>query len=159
MANSNKKSKKNAMRNDLSETQVLEIIEKQPESVQESIARTLVAEHVSYQGPIPPPELLSQFDDIIPDGANRIMIMAEEQSKHRREIEANVVNANNRDSLLGVVFAGIMGLLAIVGSIWLISINKSAEGLSVIIGAVGSLWGIYLKGMSQDDKDLKKKQK
>ncbi|MEY8701035.1 hypothetical protein AALH12_07595 [Streptococcus ferus] len=57
MTNSKKKSKLKKQ-SDLSEEQVLEIIENQPEDIQKSITKTLVAEQVSYTGPIPPPSLL-----------------------------------------------------------------------------------------------------
>lgn len=55
-------------------------------------------ESMSYSGPIPHPMLLKEFNDVIPNGADRIMAMAEKQSEHRINIEDKVVNANNRDS-------------------------------------------------------------
>lgn len=156
MTNSKKKSKlKN--QSDLSEEQVLEIIENQPEDIQKSITKTLVAEQVSYTGPIPPPSLLKQFDDVIPDGADRIMKMAESQSAHRIKIEESVVRANNRDSFLGVLFGGFISLIATIGAIYLISQDKSIQGFIVLIGSLATLVGVYLKGSSEDKKDLQDK--
>ena len=40
-----------------------------------------------YSGPIPPPEILHRFDQIIPGAAERILVMAEENGRHQREIE------------------------------------------------------------------------
>ena len=78
MPNSNKKINSNQKQSkDLSETQILEIIEKQPDEVKESITKVLVSESISYEGPVPPPGLLKEFDKVIPNGADRIMSMAE----------------------------------------------------------------------------------
>ena len=41
-----------------------------------------------YAGPIPPPAMLKEFNEIIPDGANRILKMAEVQVAHRHSLEA-----------------------------------------------------------------------
>lgn len=40
-----------------------------------------------YAGPIPHPQILRQYGEIIPDGPNRILVMAEKQAEHRREQE------------------------------------------------------------------------
>lgn len=156
---SSKKSKARKKRPvDLSETQLLEIIEKQPEEVQESLTRTLVAQQVSYRGPIPPPSLLKEFDSIIPNGADRIMTMAEKQQSHRQELEKDVVKANNRDSLVGVISAALIGSIAIIGGIALMMADKSVEGFGVIIPSIATLVGVYLHGAKRDADDLKNKQ-
>jgi uncharacterized membrane protein len=40
-----------------------------------------------FSGPIPPPDLLERYNQIIPEGADRILKMAEKQSAHRQKIE------------------------------------------------------------------------
>jgi uncharacterized membrane protein len=55
-----------------------------------------------YSGPIPPPDLLAKFGEIIPNGADRILKMAEEQSKHRRCIEKWAVIGGTILSYVGV---------------------------------------------------------
>jgi uncharacterized membrane protein len=41
----------------------------------------------SFSGPLPPPNLLAQYNEVLPDGANRIVTMAERQAKHRQRLE------------------------------------------------------------------------
>lgn len=154
---SNKKPKSKKANQHLTETQLLEIIEEQPEEVQESITRTLIAEQISYAGPIPPPSLLEEFDKVIPNGADRIMIMAEKQLSHRHKLEASVVKANNRDSLIGVISASAIGLSAIIGGIILIALDKSLEAFGVIIPSIATLVGVYLHGNKRDRDDLDNK--
>jgi uncharacterized membrane protein len=47
-----------------------------------------------YQGPIPPPEVLRGFDDIVPGAAERLIVLAEDESKHRRALEMRSMDAN-----------------------------------------------------------------
>ena len=52
----------------------------------------------SFSGPLPPPEILRKFDEVVPGAAERIIKMAEDQSIHRKELEKN--------SLVGVFMYG-----------------------------------------------------
>ena len=158
MPNSNKQTNSNQKQSkELSETQILEIIEKQPDKIKESITKVLVSESISYEGPVPPPGLLKEFDKVIPNGADRIMSMAEKQLEHRISLESKVVEANNRDSLLGVFFAGMIGLIAISGAIYLLANNKNIQGLGIFIGTLATLIGVYLRSHKTDEQDLKNK--
>lgn len=47
-----------------------------------------------FQGPLPHPELLNRYDQIIPGAADRIISMAEAESAHRREQEKATTAAN-----------------------------------------------------------------
>lgn len=157
MSGSNKKKHKDR----LSEEQMIELLEEQPEEIQDEVADKIIAKRVqslTYSGPIPHPALLKEFNEVIPNGADRIMTMAEKQSSHRLKLEEDIVKANNRDSLLGVIFGGCIALSAIIGGIWLISINKSPQGLGIIITSLVGLVSVYLTGRHQDKKDLKSKQ-
>lgn len=48
-------------------------------------------------GPIPPPEILKNYDAVKAGFAERIIKMAEEESAHRREIEKLVVESQAED--------------------------------------------------------------
>lgn len=154
------KKQKHLSEEQFSKQQIIQIIEKQPENIKEELVEVLVAEQthsMTYSGPIPHPDLLRQFDDVIPNGADRIMKMAEIQSAHRQQLEAKVVNANNRDSLFGVISATLICLTAIIGAIWLLSLGKSIEGLAVLITSLGSVVYVFIKGRKADYNDLKSK--
>ena len=165
MSNSKKKSKhkpsSNPKPNLTTANQVAEFIEKQPTDVQEEITDKLIArrvESMSYSGPIPPPHLLREFNASIPNGADRIMKMAKQQSTHRMDLETKVVTANNRDSLLGVIFAGIIGIIIVIGSMFLIYNNKNIQGLSILFASAVAYIGVFLKSKSRDDKNLEEKE-
>ena len=79
-----------------------------------ALTSKLVGISQQYSGPLPPPDILEKFNQIIPNGAERIMVMAEAQSKHRMTLETKVLNTDSRNSLLGVIFAFILGVTSIV---------------------------------------------
>lgn len=62
------------------------------------LIRQLRAEH---SGPLPPPALLKQYDDIISNGAERIMQMAESEQQHRHDMERQLVNQEINDAADG----------------------------------------------------------
>lgn len=46
-----------------------------------------------YSGPVPPPDVLRGFEQIVPGSAERILTMAEENGKHQREMERMTLSA------------------------------------------------------------------
>lgn len=58
----------------------------------------------AFSGPLPPPELLAKYNDVIPNGAERIMAMAERQSSHRERLEYRVVDGGVANSDKRILF-------------------------------------------------------
>jgi uncharacterized membrane protein len=75
-----------------------------------------------YRGPIPPPEILYQYNEYLPGSADRILTMAEKQSIHRQELEKVAIKSGARDSLLGLIFGYLIGTTGILGSVYCIVI-------------------------------------
>ncbi|MBC8182970.1 DUF2335 domain-containing protein [candidate division KSB1 bacterium] len=67
----------------------------------------------SYIGIIPPPDDLREYDKIIPRGADRIMIQAEQQSAHRIELEKRAINSQISQSRTGQWMAFIIALVSL----------------------------------------------
>ena len=86
----------------------------------------------SFSGPLPPPSLLAKYNEAVPNGAERVMAIAERQSTHREHLEKCVVEGNVQAQKLGSVFGFIVAMTAVVGGIYLISIGKSTAGLVAV---------------------------
>ena len=77
-------------------------------------------------GPIPPPQILQQYNNIVPNAAERLIRMAEKQSDHRIGLETKVVDSNIVKSYMGMIFAAIIAIyglyiakeIAINGNPW-----------------------------------------
>lgn len=54
-----------------------------------------------WSGPLPPPAALDQFNQIIPNGAERIMAMVEREQAHRIAEESAILQATIKDTARG----------------------------------------------------------
>lgn len=92
-------------------------------------------ESTYFAGPLPHPDVLKQYDNIVPGAANRIIQMAESQSKHRRDLEKKVIGSNIVNERIGMIFAFILTVLLLFFSGTLIYMDKPIEGL-ITLGIV-----------------------
>ena len=92
-----------------------------------------------YSGPIPHPEIIKKYEEILPGSADRIIAMAEKQSTHRQEMEKIKVRSESRDSFLGVIFAFLLGIGSIAAAIIIAFVIPTTAGAVVagIFGATG----------------------
>jgi len=111
-----------------------------------------------HQGPLPDPETLRLYNEIIPNGADRVMIMTEKQSNHRISIEEKVITGQLKESKLGQIFGLIIGLTAIICGTICILFGQPISG--TIIGGIGltSLVSAFIIGKAMQKRDLEKKQ-
>lgn len=103
-----------------------------------------VTQSVSFSGPLPPPGLLAQYNDVIPNGAERLMVMAEKQSAHRESLEAKVVAGNVASQARGSHYAFIICLVTIIGGFVLIGMGKNIYGISAVIGSLATLAAVFV---------------
>lgn len=118
-----------------------------------------VARAYSFSGPLPPPEILEKYNQVLPGGAERIVAMAEQQSKHRQHLELTVVESNAFVQKLGPILGFIIAMTAVVGGFFLIEKGKDAYGLAAIITALASLAGVFVYGKKKQKKELEDKAK
>ena len=113
----------------------------------------------SFSGPIPPPALLEKYNEIIPNAAERILIMAEKQQEHRQELERKVIFSNAGSQKEGLYLGFVVAMTAIIGGIVLVAKGKEATGLTAVITALAALVGVFIYGKHEQKKDMKNKPK
>lgn len=99
---------------------------------------------MQYAGPIPPPAMLKQFDEVVPGAAKQIMDDAHAQSQHRRNIEKDQIDAAISDGRRGQYFAFIIAMTVIVGGIVLILLGYGTAGLVILLPALTTLIGLFI---------------
>ena len=109
-------------------------------------ARAIATVHqsISFSGPLPHPDLLERYNEVIPNGADRIMAMAERQGAHRESLEAQVVAANIKAQARGALYAFIICLVVILGGFGLLWIGKSISGFGTILTGLAGLVGVFV---------------
>lgn len=98
-----------------------------------------------WQGPLPPPGALQQFDEIIPNGAERIMVMCEKEQAARLVTTNRYSRAEVWIEVGGRLVGATLVLSCVGAAIW--SIHAGADWkvtlgfLSVpVMGAVAKLY-------------------
>lgn len=90
----------------------------------------------TFVGPLPPPEILSKYEDAFPGAAERIFKMAENQATHRRSMEKESLKLASRDSLLGIITGFIIAAAGILGGIYIVYLNPSSAANAIAGSAV-----------------------
>lgn len=108
------------------------------------LSRIHAVEFSAYSGPIPPPDLLRQFDEVYPGAAKQILGDFVEESAHRRSMERKIVGTESFKEVFGAIFAGLIGMTGVGGGVWLTHEGRSTGGLSAIFATLASLVGVYL---------------
>jgi uncharacterized membrane protein len=111
------------------------------------------ASSVCFSGPLPPPEILEHYEKICPGAADRIITMSESQSEHRKGLEKSVITSDISRANKGLIFGFIVGLVGLLGSVFLIGIGKGAYG--VAIGAIDlvALVSVFVYGSQSRKKE------
>lgn len=128
-----------------------------PQDQQQRLA--IQASITQTRGPLPPPDELAKYNAVIPNGADRIMQMAERQSIHREQIEQQVIASNIDREKRGSNYAFVLALLIIAGGFALILLGKDTQGFVAIIVAVVGLVApfFYSKYEQRQERDEKMK--
>jgi uncharacterized membrane protein len=103
--------------------------------------------------------MMARFNDVIPNGADRIVVMAEKQQAHRHDLESAVVKGNVHAQALGQLYAFLLSLVTILGGIWLIGHDKTVSGLVAIIGALATLAGVFVYARVEQAREREQKRK
>ena len=111
----------------------------------QSLSFTLIQEK-SHSGPLPDSETLIQYNSVIPNGADRIMKMAEKQQEHRMAIESKVITSQSLQSKLGQIFGLIIGLVGIISGTYLATMGETTVGGIIAGGTVVSLVSVFVLG-------------
>lgn len=142
--------------------EVEEILKLIPEDKRELLLKSLkfeIKQEITesyFSGPLPHPEILERYNELIPNGADRITKLAENQNAHRISTETKLVDQGLIQSKRGQIFAFILGIsgfvsatkLGITGHYWLAGIIGGSTVTSLVLAF------IYGKYKPQQNKEL-----
>jgi uncharacterized membrane protein len=98
------------------------LLEKLEPEQRELLLRVVERAVTSFEGPLPPPQMLAEYDRLIPGGAERLMKLVENQASHRQQQEARLVKAETSLSMRGqLIGTGLCLFFGLIG--WHLSIH------------------------------------
>lgn len=121
------------------------ITPKRKKELLKSLSITMIQEK-SHSGPLPDAETLIKYNSVIPNGADRIMKMAENQQEHRMIIEKKIIFEQSSQSKLGQWFGLVIGIVGISCGTFLAYSGETTVGGIIAGGTVVSLVSVFVIG-------------
>jgi len=103
-----------------------------------------ILQHYQFSGPLPPPEILIKYNEIVPNGADRILTMVENQELHRQNLETRIVDSDVKQSQRGLIAGSCLSALVIGGGIFLLAVGQSVTGLVALLTPLAGLTGVFV---------------
>lgn len=121
------------------------------EEIQENpkAALQLISQTVRFSGPVPHPDDLARYDEILPGAADRIFAMAKKEQAHRHFKERKTLEISSR----GQWFGFILGIVILAVGGWLLHEGKDAAGYVALISALVALVGAFFYSRSEAKKE------
>ncbi|SRR5579884_1907862 len=102
--------------------------------------------HMSFSGPVPPPDMLRSYNEIVPGAAERIMNLFEEQVRHRHAMERFTAENDARQSFLGLVLGFIIAVAGLVLSLIFALTGREISAIVTFVTDVVALTSIFVYG-------------
>lgn len=118
---------------------------------------TASSQSLVYSGPLPPASEMDKYEKICPGAADRILKMAEQQAKHRQNIEAIAVKTSSERSLLGVKYAFCIAIAAFILSGVCFCLGQITAGGIIFGSTLVSIVGAFIYGTNSDKEERKEK--
>jgi uncharacterized membrane protein len=110
-----------------------------------------------HSGPLPHPDILAKYNDVIPNGAERMMQAFEKQQEHRQTLEKSVIGGNVKAETRGqwMGLAVTIGVLVLAGYIAHTGNQYAAGGVAV--ADIATLAGVFVYGKKTQRRELTQK--
>lgn len=116
-----------------------------------------LSRQTTWSGPIPPPEILAEFEKIVPGSAKLIIETAHDQTKHRMGLENHAVTEGFKKAKRGQAFGFILGVSGLIASVVLGLYNHDALAGTVAGISMGTLAIVLVIGRDRQRKNLEEK--
>lgn len=146
--------------NTLPSIEPLQEAKRLPTDSSENVQRGIVAHSRTelFSGPIPHPDILKGYNELVPDAAERILKAFEKQSEHRECIEKetnkaniNLAWANTVERYVGLIFGFIIACI-ILYLIYILAINGNDTVAGILASAtIAAVVGLFLKKNNEAD--------
>lgn len=141
-----------ALANQLSEVSE----EERPEAIGHTLS-LVKRQIVMTSGPIPPPEVLAGYEQILPGAADRLLSMAENQSQHRQELESVGLQAAIRHERQGMWIAALLAVFFGILGGSLLFMDKDIVGLAILVPELVGLLALFILSERTGAKELNDK--
>ncbi|KPA09183.1 conserved hypothetical protein, membrane [Candidatus Magnetomorum sp. HK-1] len=108
----------------------------------------IAIEGIQFSGPIPPPAILQEYNNINPGCADRIIKYAEDEAEHRRKVEILTLKTETLEIRLGQIFGFLIGITTILSGTYAAINGSQIAGSLIGTGGVIGLVTAFITGRS-----------
>ena len=125
-----------------------EILDKLPENV-----RVSIVEAALFSGPLPPPSMFREYENVLPGSAERILTMAEKEQEHRVTWENKALDTVIHQGNLGQWFGLLIAFLCIGGAVYLALGGHRWVAIALAVASAIGLVGHFIQNKSELNRD------
>jgi uncharacterized membrane protein len=104
-----------------------------------------------FSGPLPPPEILRAYDDVVEGGANRIFDQWERETLHRQSLEQKVLDAYVSGFSRAQWMAFVVILVIGVGGLVIVALGHPLVGFAGFFLALAAVAASFFRERTQRD--------
>lgn len=130
----------------------------------EQVIKMVAISMESFSGPMPHPDILRGYKELIPDAPERILQMAEQEQKHRIDVEKQMLEQNNKNIVESAkankrsqIIAFILAFILIASGVALTILGHAVVGGTIFGTTIVGVIAIFITGKS--GKIIKKEEK
>ena len=124
-----------------------------PEKENKSSGSIQIAQFTS--GPLPHPQILAGYEQVLHGAADRILQMAENEQKHQHQRENAQTHEVSKILFVGQIGSTIVALTAICFSFILLLHDKNIAGFVTLFSTIATFLGVYFHKIKSNGKDSK----
>ena len=110
------------------------------------MSSAVVAVAHSFEGPLPPPDILAGYESVLPGSAERILQLAEQESAHRRDLVASVVEAGVSRSRWGLWLGAVVAMAFLGAATAMVLAGHPVPGTIIGTADLASVVGMFIYG-------------
>lgn len=114
------------------------------EEEEEAFADVIEGAALGYSGPLPPPELLRQYEELAPGTVDRLLRLVAEEGRYRREVHKLEVENSRRERLTGQFLAAALSVLSLLTASYLVTRGRDAAGVVIAVTSLSATLAAFL---------------
>jgi uncharacterized membrane protein len=130
-------------------------VERRPQGQNQNIrmVNTNIQRTEAFSGPLPHPDHLERYGQIVNNGAERIFKMAESQMEHRMSMEKSLVQSDIHRSDRGLLYGFIIALVVTAGGVCITLLDKSIVGFITLLTPLCTIVGLFIYNRRAQQKE------
>ncbi len=122
------------------ELEASEVVEGIPDEVKDELVKRVVRTEASfYRAPVPPPDTLQGYENVVKGSAKQILGQARDQTDHRMRLENKAVDAGIENSKRGQWFGFIIAMAVVGVGALAVFTGAGLIGLGLILPGLAAL--------------------